>query len=66
MCTTETGCRGRHGGNHAATGPTKANALALMQEVAILAPPLLLLWLVRVKALARLPSEVPRRDHAAK
>jgi membrane-bound metal-dependent hydrolase YbcI (DUF457 family) len=44
----------------------RTNALALMQEVAILAPPLLLLWLVRVKALARLPSEVSRRDHAAK
>jgi len=42
------------------------NLLAILQEVAILAPPLVALWLVRVKALARLPSEVARRNHAAK
>jgi membrane-bound metal-dependent hydrolase YbcI (DUF457 family) len=41
------------------------NLTAIGQEVAILGPPALALWLVRVKALARLPSEMARRDHAA-
>jgi membrane-bound metal-dependent hydrolase YbcI (DUF457 family) len=44
----------------------RKNVLAVLQEVAILAPPLVVLWLVRVKALARLPSEVSGGDHAAK
>ena len=44
----------------------RTNVLAVMQEVAFLAPPLVLLWLVRVKALAGLPSEVSRGNHAAK
>jgi membrane-bound metal-dependent hydrolase YbcI (DUF457 family) len=44
----------------------KTNVRAVLQEVAILAPPLVLLWFVRVKALARLPPEVSRRDHPAK
>jgi len=43
-----------------------ANLKAIAQEVAILGPPAVVLWLVRVKALARLPSQMARRDHAAK
>ena len=41
------------------------NLKAILQEVVILGPPVVALWLVRVKALARLSSEVARRDHAA-
>jgi pimeloyl-ACP methyl ester carboxylesterase len=44
----------------------RTNLLAVMQEVAILAPPLVPLWLVRVKALAGFPSEMSRRHHASK
>jgi len=40
------------------------NLLAILQEVAILGPVVLALWLVRVKALAGLATEVTRRDHA--
>jgi hypothetical protein len=40
------------------------NFLAIVQEVAILGPVVLALWLVRVKALAGLAAEVTRRDHA--
>jgi len=40
------------------------NVWAVAQEVAIVAPIAGALWLVRVKALARLPAEMPRRDHA--
>jgi len=40
------------------------NALAIVQEVAILGPVVVALWLVRVKALAGLASEMARRDHA--
>ena len=41
------------------------NLGAVSQEVAILGPLVVALWLVRVKALAGLASEVARRDHAA-
>jgi membrane-bound metal-dependent hydrolase YbcI (DUF457 family) len=41
------------------------NLLAVAQEIAILAPIAVALWLVRVKALARLAAEMSRRDHAA-
>jgi hypothetical protein len=41
------------------------NIRAIVQEVAILGPTLVALYLVRVKALAGLASEVARRDHAA-
>jgi membrane-bound metal-dependent hydrolase YbcI (DUF457 family) len=51
---------------HLFSGPTVVqNLWAVAQEVAILAPVAGALWLVRVKALARLPAEVPRGDHAA-
>jgi len=43
----------------------RTNVLAVAQEVAILGPIAYGVWLVRVKALARLPSEVPSGDHAA-
>jgi inner membrane protein len=50
---------------HLFSGPTLVqNLWAAAQEVAILAPITGALWLVRVKALARLPAEVPRGDHA--
>jgi hypothetical protein len=42
----------------------RINALAIAQELAILLPLLAALWLIRVKALAGLATEVPRRDHA--
>jgi inner membrane protein len=42
------------------------NALAVAKEVAILTPVLVGIWLVRVKALAGLPPEVPCGNHAAK
>jgi membrane-bound metal-dependent hydrolase YbcI (DUF457 family) len=41
------------------------NVLAMVQEIAILGPIVTALWLIRVKALARLATEVPRRDQAA-
>jgi len=41
------------------------NLRAVTQEMAILLPLLALLWLVRVKALARFAAEVPGRDHPA-
>jgi membrane-bound metal-dependent hydrolase YbcI (DUF457 family) len=41
------------------------NLKAIVQEILILGPAVVALWLVRVKALSRLPSEVTRRDHAA-
>ena len=51
---------------HPLAGPTLVqNLWAAAQEVAILAPITIGLWLVRVKALARLPAEVPRRDQAS-
>ena len=42
-----------------------ANAQAIAQEVAILGPIVVALWLVRVKALAGLPPQVARGDHPA-
>ena len=39
------------------------NAVALMREIAILLPPLVAVWLIRVKAFARLATEVSGRDH---
>jgi inner membrane protein len=41
------------------------NAVAIVQEIAILGPVLVALWSVRVKALAGLATELPRCDHAA-
>lgn len=39
------------------------NIQAVGREIAILAPIAVGLWLIRVKALARFPSELARRDH---
>ena len=51
---------------HPFSAPTLyQNLRAAAQEVAILGPVAAALWLIRVKALARLPAEVTRRDHAA-
>jgi membrane-bound metal-dependent hydrolase YbcI (DUF457 family) len=44
----------------------RTNVLAIAQELAILGPILCVLWLVRVKALARLSPEVAGRNHPAK
>jgi membrane-bound metal-dependent hydrolase YbcI (DUF457 family) len=41
------------------------NLRAIAQELTIFGPILVALWLVRVKALSGLSSEVTRRDHAA-
>jgi hypothetical protein len=41
------------------------NLTAVVQEIAILAPILLALWLIRVKALAGLSSEVTGGDQTA-
>jgi inner membrane protein len=50
---------------HPFSGPTIVqNLWAGAQEVAIVAPIAGALWLVRVKALARLPAKMSRRDHA--
>jgi len=43
----------------------RENLLAIAQEIAILAPILLVLWLIRVKAAARFPPQVAGRHHAA-
>jgi inner membrane protein len=42
------------------------NSQAILQEIAILGPPVLALWLIRVKALARFSTELSRRDHSPK
>jgi len=42
----------------------KLNAVTIAQELAILAPFLAAAWLIRVKTLARLATEVPCRDQA--
>ena len=48
------------------TLPTiRQNAAAIAREIAILGPLVVLLWLVRVKALAGLASEVPRGYHSS-
>jgi len=44
----------------------KRNVEAIAQEVAVLMPIVIVLWLVRVKALAGLPSQLTRGDHPAK
>lgn len=41
----------------------RTNLAAVSQEIAILAPVALAAWLVRVKALARFATEMPRSDH---
>ncbi len=41
------------------------NVIAVAQELAILGPIVLALWLIRVKALAGLPSELTSRHHSA-
>jgi hypothetical protein len=43
----------------------RVNALAIAQEIAIVLPIAIVVWLVRVKTLSRFPAEVSRRDHAA-
>jgi membrane-bound metal-dependent hydrolase YbcI (DUF457 family) len=44
----------------------RQNVAAVAQEIAILAPIAAAVWLVRVKALARLPSEMPGGYHPPK
>jgi len=44
-------------------GPMMTNLRAVLQELAILGPIVAGLWLVRVKALAGLPAQMPGRDH---
>ena len=52
--------------NHLLTWPVfSQNLLAMAQELAILGPIALTLWLIRVKALARFAPEMSRRDHPA-
>jgi membrane-bound metal-dependent hydrolase YbcI (DUF457 family) len=41
------------------------NLVTIVREIAILAPVVGALWLVRVKAATRLAAEMPRGDHAA-
>jgi membrane-bound metal-dependent hydrolase YbcI (DUF457 family) len=43
--------------------PMVMNIRAVVQEVAIVGPIVVALWLVRVKALARLAPQMSRRDH---
>jgi membrane-bound metal-dependent hydrolase YbcI (DUF457 family) len=43
----------------------RQNLVTVIREIAILAPVVGALWLVRVKALTRLAAEMPRGDHAA-
>jgi membrane-bound metal-dependent hydrolase YbcI (DUF457 family) len=51
---------------HLFTWPViEQNLLAIAQEMAILVPIAAALWLVRVKTLAGLSAEQPRRDHPA-
>lgn len=50
---------------HLLTGEViRTNVLAIAQELAIFVPMLAALWLIRVKALAGLATEMSRRDHA--
>jgi inner membrane protein len=44
----------------------RRNVEAIAGEVAILMPIVMVLWLVRVKALARLATQLPRGDHSSK
>jgi len=41
----------------------KMNGRAIAQELVILAPIVVVLWLVRIKTLTRFPSQLPRRNH---
>jgi hypothetical protein len=41
----------------------RQNLIALAQELLLLGPIVLTIWLVRVKALARLPAKLSRSDH---
>ena len=51
---------------HILTPPVvMTNVRAIVQELAMLGPLVVALWLVRVKALARLAPQVARRDHPA-
>ena len=51
---------------HLLTWPVLSqNFLAIAQEMAMLGPIAVALWLVRVKALARFAPELTRRDHSA-
>jgi membrane-bound metal-dependent hydrolase YbcI (DUF457 family) len=43
----------------------RQNLVTMVREIAILAPVVGALWLVRVKTLTRLAAEMPRGDHAA-
>ena len=43
----------------------RQNAIAVAQEIAILAPVVGLVWLVRVKTASRLPAQVTRGHHPA-
>jgi membrane-bound metal-dependent hydrolase YbcI (DUF457 family) len=48
------------------SAPTlRLNGLAVAQELAILGPIVAAIWLVRVKALARLAAQMSRGDHPA-
>jgi hypothetical protein len=42
-----------------------ANALSVAQEIAILLPIVVVLWLVRIKTAPRLATELARSHHAA-
>jgi hypothetical protein len=44
----------------------RRNVEAIAQEVAVLMPIVIVLWLVRVKALAGLSTQLPRSNHPAK
>jgi membrane-bound metal-dependent hydrolase YbcI (DUF457 family) len=46
-------------------GPMMTNLRAVLQEIAILGPTVVVLWLVRVKALAGLAPQMAGRDHPA-
>jgi membrane-bound metal-dependent hydrolase YbcI (DUF457 family) len=43
----------------------RLNVLAVAQELAVLAPILIVIWLIRVKALTRLAAQMSRGDHPA-
>ena len=49
-----------------ARGAMTVNLYAIVQEIVILGPVVVALWLVRVKALAGLAPEMARRDHPPK
>src|SRR5258708_28691806 len=43
----------------------RANTLAIVQEVLVIGPVVVALWLIRVEALTGLAAKMARRDHAA-